>query len=187
MRATATQAEQLHESGRRLDASYHASDGVQALRFIQHYAVDRVLALIAMIQDAVADGARFYGSPGADGVDVEAEHFGHEWFHSATVVGMGEQLDDEGLLTASTVEKDHEISFGPGATVTLLVSPDDERYVLVSRDADRTSSQPTIPPGWELVEEPAPDGVTFRLDGQTRVIRADNEDSFQGPVMEAAP
>jgi pimeloyl-ACP methyl ester carboxylesterase len=138
-------------------------------------------------REAVADGARFYGSPGADGVDVEAEHFGHEWFHSATVVGMGQQLDDEGLLTASTVEKDHEISFGPGATVTLLVSPDDERYVLVSRDADRTSDEPTIPPGWELVEEPAPDGVTFRLDGQTRVIRADNEDSFQGPVMEAAP
>ena len=138
-------------------------------------------------REAVADGARFYGSPGADGVDVEAEHFGHEWFHSATVVGMGEQLDDEGLLTASTVEKDHEISFGPGATVTLLVSPDDERYVLVSRDADRTSDEPTIPAGWELVSELVPDGATYRLDGQTKVIRADNEDSFQGPVMEAAP
>jgi hypothetical protein len=32
-----------------------------------------------------------------------------------------------------------------------------------------------------------PDGATYRLDGQTKVIRADNEDSFQGPVMEAAP
>lgn len=38
MRATATQAEQLYESGRRLDASYHASDGVQALRFIRLWA-----------------------------------------------------------------------------------------------------------------------------------------------------
>jgi hypothetical protein len=138
-------------------------------------------------REAVADGARFYGSPGADGVSVEAEHFGHEWFHSATVVELNERMDEAGLLTASTVEKDHEISFDPGQTVTLLVSPDDERYVLVSRDADRTSDEPTIPAGWELVSELVPDGATYRLDGQTKVIRADNEDSFQGPVMEAAP
>jgi hypothetical protein len=138
-------------------------------------------------REVVPDGGRFYGSPGADGVDVQAEHFGHEWFHSATVVAMGERLDEAGLLTASTVEKDHEISFDPGQTVTLLVSPGGERYVLVSRDADRTTDEPTIPAGWQLVSQLVPDGATYRLDGQTKVIRADNEDSFQGPVTDAAP
>ena len=72
------------------------------------------------------------------------------------------------------------------STATLLVSPEGERYVLVSRDAGRTTDETTLPDGWELVEEPAPDGVTFRLDGRTKVIRADNEDSFQGPIPEAA-
>jgi type I restriction enzyme S subunit len=34
MKAVSTHVEQLYQSGRRLDASYHASDGVKALRFI---------------------------------------------------------------------------------------------------------------------------------------------------------
>lgn len=38
MKAVATSAGQLHEAGRRLDASYHASDGVKALRFIRQWA-----------------------------------------------------------------------------------------------------------------------------------------------------
>ena len=38
MKAVVTNAEKLYESGRRLDASYHASDGVKALRFIRRWA-----------------------------------------------------------------------------------------------------------------------------------------------------
>lgn len=38
MKVAATNAEQLHEGGRRLDASYHASGGVKALRFIRQWA-----------------------------------------------------------------------------------------------------------------------------------------------------
>jgi type I restriction enzyme S subunit len=38
MKVAATSAEQLHESGRRLDASYHVSEGVKALHFIQQWA-----------------------------------------------------------------------------------------------------------------------------------------------------
>jgi len=38
MKAVVTSAEQMYERGRRLDASYHASDGVRAWRFIQKWA-----------------------------------------------------------------------------------------------------------------------------------------------------
>jgi type I restriction enzyme S subunit len=38
VKVAATRAEQLHEGGRRLDASYHASEGVKALRFIRQWA-----------------------------------------------------------------------------------------------------------------------------------------------------
>ncbi len=38
MKAVTTTAKQLYESGRRLDASYHASDGIKALQFIRKWA-----------------------------------------------------------------------------------------------------------------------------------------------------
>ena len=38
MKAVATTVGQLQVSGRRLDGSYHASDGVKALRFIRQWA-----------------------------------------------------------------------------------------------------------------------------------------------------
>ena len=38
MKAVVTTAEQLQASGRRLDGSYHASDGVKALRFVRQWA-----------------------------------------------------------------------------------------------------------------------------------------------------
>ena len=45
-------------------------------------------------REGVPDSSRFYGSPGAGGVLVEEEHFGFEWFHSATVTSMGTTLDE---------------------------------------------------------------------------------------------
>jgi hypothetical protein len=131
----------------------------------------------------VPDASTFNGSPGADGVLVEEEHFGFEWFHSATITSVArETLDDEGLIRASTVEKDHEVSFDPGSTLSLLVSPSGEIYVMVSRDAGRTTDVPTLPEEWEIVEHVVPDGFTAVLSGETTVIRMDNEDSYQGPV-----
>ena len=38
MKTAITSAEKLHDSGRRLDASYHASDGIKALHFIRRWA-----------------------------------------------------------------------------------------------------------------------------------------------------
>ena len=46
------------------------------------------------------------------------------------------------------------------------------------------NDEPTIPDGWQLVEYTAPDAVIIELPNPTLNIRADNEDSFQGPVPE---
>ncbi|MBT8213965.1 MAG: hypothetical protein KJP12_01990, partial [Acidimicrobiia bacterium] len=128
------------------------------------------------------DGGRFLGSPGADGDTVYEEYFGHRWFHSATVVEVGVPVDDEGVLRGSIVEKDHEISFDPGSTVIALVSPEGDTYVRIGRDAGRTTDDPTVPTGWEIVEIEVPNGYTTLLPEETLVIRTDNQDSFQGPV-----
>jgi pimeloyl-ACP methyl ester carboxylesterase len=133
-------------------------------------------------REGVPDASTFNGSPGADGVLVEEEHFGFEWFHSATVTNLRVDLDDTGLLNATTVEKDHEISFDPGSALTLLISPGGDTYVMVSRDAGRATDDPTIPAGWRVEGYVAEDGFTTQLSGETTVIRMDNEDSFQGPV-----
>jgi hypothetical protein len=132
-------------------------------------------------RESSVDGGEFDASPGADEIVYE-EHFGFRWFHSATVVEIGVPVDDEGLLSGSLVEKVHEISYDPGSTVIALVSPDGETYVRIGRDAGRSTDDPTLPAGWEIVEIDAPDGYTTILPVPTLVIRTDNEDSFQGPV-----
>ena len=120
----------------------------------------------------------------ADGQFTDAEHFGHVWRHNATVVEANVPLDDDALLLQNTIAKFHEIGFDAGRTLWVLVSPDGEQFVRVTRDAGRTSDEPTIPDGWELLEYTTPDELTIQLPNPTRNIRADNEDSFQGPVPE---
>jgi hypothetical protein len=48
-------------------------------------------------------------------------------------------------------------------------------------DANRTSEKPKLPENWRIEHQLACD-VEFKLTGETNVIRADNQDSFQGPV-----
>jgi hypothetical protein len=115
---------------------------------------------------------------------VTSELFGHTWTHLTTITQANIAIDDQGLLTGSTVVKEHQLTFNAGSTMWVLFSPEGDPYVMVSRDAQRTSDTPTIPTGWELVEYTTPEELTFQLPAETLVIRADNEDSFQGPVPE---
>ena len=129
------------------------------------------------------DSALFGSSPGAeDGVFVYEEHFGHEWRHVATIIEANVPLDDDELLRANRISKTHAVSFDAGSTLKVLISPDGMQYVRVSRDAGRVSDAPTLPDGWTLVDYPTPAPVTLQLPNITVNIRADNEDSFQGPV-----
>ncbi|MEO1617144.1 MAG: alpha/beta hydrolase [Planctomycetota bacterium] len=138
-------------------------------------------------REGTADSAMFAGSPGAtSGEFVVAEHFGHDWRHVATIVETNVPLDDDQLLTANTITKSHELTFDAETPLPILISPEDEHYVLVSRDAGRTSDVPTIPEGWQLVEYTTNEELIVQLPDPTINIRADNEDSFQGPIPELA-
>ena len=135
-------------------------------------------------RESVGQGGRFFRSPDGqfDGDFSVQQMFGTVWLHAATVVSIDGPLDGEGLLQATTVHKYHEPAYYAGRSVTILTSPESERYILVSRDAQRTSDEPTIPTGWTLEVIPLYTDVSFLLPEFTTVIRTDNEDSFQGPV-----
>ena len=135
-------------------------------------------------REVEVDSAEFLNSPGLpSGEMLRAEHFGHEWLHVATVELTGFRLlDPTGKLRASRVAKDHLVKFDEGSVLVFLVSPEGKLFPRITRDANRTREQPVIPDGWRLVEHKLDRRVEFRLTGKTTVIRADNQDSFQGPV-----
>jgi hypothetical protein len=130
------------------------------------------------------DGGSFARSPNAsaDGEFTDEEHFGHSWRHNATVIESNKPLDDQGLLRLNRIAKFHTVTFFAGRTLKVLISPDGDKYVRISRDAGRTSEEPTLPAGWELVDYTTPEELDIELPNPTDNIRGDNEDSFQGPV-----
>ncbi|MEE4218700.1 MAG: hypothetical protein V2I48_13885 [Xanthomonadales bacterium] len=131
------------------------------------------------------DSGRFLRSPDAseDGEFLDEEFFGFTWRHSATVVQAGRPMDDEGLLRGSSVRKFHELTYNAGSTLVLLISPEGLVYFRIGRDADRQTDEATIPAGWRLREYTTRTELVFNLSPRNTVIRSDNEDSFQGPVI----
>jgi hypothetical protein len=131
-----------------------------------------------------ASGGEFSRSPDApeDGVFTEVMHFGHLWQHNATVVETGIAMDEEGLLSASRIAKYHTVRFDAGKTIYVLVSPEGDSYIRISRDAGRTQEFPTIPGGWQYGSQVLDEDLVIPLPNPTLNIRADNEDSFQGPL-----
>ena len=129
--------------------------------------------------DSQADG-RFLRSPDRerDGEYTHREMFGVTWQHVTTLAGFQGFLDDQNLLIAAGVQKYHELTW----RITVLTSPNDTHYALISRDARRTSETPTIPDGWLLRKIPLEEDLPVRLPFNTTVVRTDNQDSFQGPL-----
>ena len=132
------------------------------------------------------DATRFLRSPdGLEEGDVLVEEiFGFPWLHVATVVEQAAPLDEDGLLMVTSVRKYHEITYNAGSILVLLVAPSGDVYFRIRRNANRVSDQPTIPDLWRLVEYTTPEKLVIELFEGNLVIRADNEDSFQGPVPE---
>jgi hypothetical protein len=106
-------------------------------------------------READADAGFFARSPGElmDGPLIKAEHFGYEWEHVATITETNVPMDNQDLLSANTISKYHEITYNPWRLVNILVSPEGDRYIRVSRDEGRMSDTPTIPSDWELIKE----------------------------------
>lgn len=133
--------------------------------------------------DSPGPQGRFLRSPGREeGVYTHREMFGALWQHLTNIIGFQGFLDDQRLLIASTVEKDHELIWPAGSTITVLTSPVGEHYALISRDARRTSEIPTIPADWMLRTFRLEEDLPVRLPFNTTVVRTDNQDSFQGPL-----
>ena len=130
------------------------------------------------------DASSFARSPNAevDGEFTYEEHFGHNWLHNATVIEANTPIDEAGLLRRHQVEKFHSVTFFAERTLTILISPEEEQYVRISRDANRTEETHALPDGWSLTEYIIPEELTFTLPNPTINIRAENEDSYQGPI-----
>ncbi|MEL7045159.1 MAG: haloalkane dehalogenase [Pseudomonadota bacterium] len=129
-------------------------------------------------------GGEFSRSPGAeaDGPLTQAEWFGYSWQHNATVLESGFSLDDQRLLNAGYVAKYHTVTYDAGTPIYVLLSPEGEQYIRVTRDPARSSDEPNIPNDWRLVEQVLTAPLTVSLPNPTLNIRTDNQDSFQGPV-----
>jgi pimeloyl-ACP methyl ester carboxylesterase len=136
-------------------------------------------------REGEADSGVFARSPGTsvDGEFTDQEHFGYLWRHVATIRETNIELDEQGLLSGNRIDKYHELTFNAGRTLNILISPEDDRYVRVSRDYGRSSDDPTIPGSWNLVEEVITEDLVIQLPNPTLNIRTDNEDSFQGPIQ----
>lgn len=130
------------------------------------------------------DDGRFTKSPDSteDGDILIQKFYGFDWFHSATVFETDLPVDDDGLLLGYRVRKFHELTYNPGSCMVLLISPDDEIYFRVGRDADRSTDEFSIPDGWRLESYTPSESLIIELFGETLVIRTDNNDSFQGPL-----
>ena len=131
------------------------------------------------------DSGGFIRSPNAtmDGDFIVEEHFGQTWTHNATIVDNDfELLNDEDLLAGRLIAKYHEVTFNAGRTLNILISPEGEHFVRISRDAGRTQEVPTIPETWQLIEKVITEDLTLQLPNPTLNVRTDNEDSFQGPI-----
>jgi hypothetical protein len=130
------------------------------------------------------DEGTFAKSPGAskDGEFVDENHFGYLWRHVATITEANKPLDNAGLLHGNTIIKFHTITFYAGRTLWILVSPEGDQYVRVSRDANRTTDVFTIPTDWKLATYVTQTKLDIKLPTPILNIRADNEDSFQGPI-----
>lgn len=138
-------------------------------------------------REGVPNFARFLRSPDAsrEGDFTTAEHFGYNWLFNAQVVDNNVPLpsNDEGLLTGRYIAKFHEVSFDAGRTISILISPDGEEYILISRDAYRSFDTPIIPDTWQIEERFISEELTIELPNPTLNIRAENnQDSWQGPI-----
>ena len=138
-------------------------------------------------REGIPNFSRFLRSPDAtqEGDFTTAEHFGYNWLFNAQVVENGVALPDnnQGLLTGRYIAKYHEVTFNAGSTLSVLISPDGEEYILISRDVNRLTDVPIIPDNWQLEERVISEELILELPNPTLNIRAENnQDSWQGPV-----
>jgi hypothetical protein len=134
---------------------------------------------------ALADRGQFLKSPGCtDGHYSYMRAFGREFVQVVRLISINNRIDDLGLIRKTELEKYHTLHYSAGRTVSILQSPDGERFISVSRSLERSSDLPTLPEGWTLTDYLLAEEIQVDLLGRVSVLRMDNQDSYQGPISE---
>jgi len=133
------------------------------------------------------DSNLFHRSPDqlVDGEFTTGMYYGYDWLFNAQVTDLNVILQDnsDGLLVGRNVAKYHQVTFNAGKTIYVLVAPDGQEYIRISRDFNRTDDVPLIPATWQIEERVINEDLTIELPNPTLNIRAqNNQDSFQGPI-----
>lgn len=135
-------------------------------------------------REGVSDGGRFLRSPGCSqpGQFTYLHAFGKEFLNVVRLKEMNKSADVDGLIRETILEKYHIMTYIAGRTVSILQNPSGEQFILVSRDAYRTSDTFALPEGWSIDEYELTEDLEVDLSGRVSVLRTENEDSYQGPL-----
>jgi uncharacterized protein YceK len=134
-----------------------------------------------------ADSAAFLRSPGCnDGQYTYMAAFGRRFLH---VVDLKEFRADVGSagapIRAVTLTKHHQLHFEKGSRLQILSDPSGVRYLLVARTVSPKTNRPDLPMGWTIRQGVLSEPWDYVLDGLVKVLRLNNEDSYQGPLPAA--
>lgn len=130
------------------------------------------------------DDSRFLRSPneGSDGPLLEQEWFGHQWQQSAVIVETNIAVDGQSLLQGARVAKHQEVEFSSNRNLNLLIAPNGDQYLRVSREEGRSSDTSSVPDTWRTGQYRSSETMTIALPNPTLMIRLDNGDAYQGPI-----
>ena len=131
-----------------------------------------------------ASQGKFLRSPGcALGEFTYMRAHGREFLHVVNLENLGKEPEGtDGLILEVSLNKHHTLTFDEGGPIEILTNPAGERFVLIARTLEDVADTPTLPDGWTLTRARLAQDFTVQLDGEVRVLRTDNEDSFQGPL-----
>ena len=113
--------------------------------------------------------------------------FGREFIQVVRLIELRGGSYGRGKIRQVTLEKYHRLTYKAGRTVSLLTSPEDQRFIAVSRSLNRPITPPVLPEGWSLRQQTLRRDWKIQLSGTVRVLRLTNEDSYQGPVLLSQP
>jgi hypothetical protein len=135
-------------------------------------------------RQGVSARTRVLRSPGCD-VDGEFTHqtmFGHAFFHIADITEFWADEFAQGALKEVRVRKHHRLEFDAGQTVSFLVSPMGDSFVLVNLPVGRSQDEQTLPNGWAQQDMTLMAPWNADLIGDVAVLRLENGASYQGPI-----
>lgn len=113
--------------------------------------------------------------------------FDHDWMNVADFKDMNTPVDEAETMTKTTMNKFHRLTYDAGNPVWYITSPEGERFVVVTRDYERTTDTPTLPEGWTMSKEMTLDKemLVDLMGDEIANYRVSNGDSFQGPLPDS--